>query len=135
MYHFKPVFNFVACNELQMPNEYKQFCDEHGIEYHESTDFSEEIINKSDILYMTRVQRERFTDLLEYERVKDLYNLHNTMLDNSKDNLRILHPLPRVNEIAYDVDNNPKAYYFQQAQNGLYAREAIICKVLGIDVK
>ena len=84
---------------------------------------------------MTRVQRERFTDLLEYERVKDLYNLHNTMLDNSKDNLRILHPLPRVNEIAYDVDNNPKAYYFQQAQNGLYAREAIICKVLGIDVK
>ncbi len=135
MYHFKPVFNFVACKELQMPNEYKIFCEEHGIEYHESTDFSEEIINQSDILYMTRVQRERFTDLMEYERVKDLYNLHNSMLDNSKDNLRILHPLPRVNEIAYDVDTNPKAYYFQQAQNGLYAREAILCKVLGIDVK
>jgi aspartate carbamoyltransferase catalytic subunit len=111
------------------------FCDEHGIEYHESTEFSEDIINESDILYMTRVQRERFTDLMEYERVKDLYNLHNAMLDNSKDNLRILHPLPRVNEIAYDVDANPKAYYFQQAQNGLYAREAIICKVLGIEVK
>jgi aspartate carbamoyltransferase catalytic subunit len=135
MYHFKPKFNFIACNELQMPNEYKLFCDEHGIEYHESTEFSEDIINESDILYMTRVQRERFTDLMEYERVKDLYNLHNAMLDNSKDNLRILHPLPRVNEIAYDVDANPKAYYFQQAQNGLYAREAIICKVLGIEVK
>ena len=83
---------------------------------------------------MTRVQRERFTDLMEYERVKNLYNLHNSMLDNSKENVRILHPLPRVNEISQDVDDNPKAYYFQQAQNGLYARQAIICKVLGIDI-
>ena len=83
---------------------------------------------------MTRVQRERFSDLMEYERVKDLYNLHNAMLDNSKDNLRILHPLPRVNEINQDVDDNPKAYYFQQAKNGLYARQAMICKVLGINV-
>ena len=82
---------------------------------------------------MTRVQRERFTDLLEYERVKNLYNLHNAMLDSSKPNLRVLHPLPRVNEISYDVDSNPKAYYFQQAQNGLYARQAIICRSLGID--
>ena len=84
---------------------------------------------------MTRVQRERFTDIMEYERVKDLYTLRNSMLDDSRDNLRILHPLPRVNEIAYDVDDNPKAYYFQQAQNGLYARQAIICKALGIDIK
>ena len=135
MYHFKPIFHFVACDELKMPKEYKEFCQEHNIEYYESTEFSQDIINKSDIIYMTRVQRERFTDLLEYERVKDLYNLHNAMLENSKENLRILHPLPRVNEIAYDVDQNPKAYYFQQAQNGLYARQAIICKVLGIDIK
>lgn len=84
---------------------------------------------------MTRVQRERFTDIMEYERVKDLYNLHNAMLEDSKPNLRILHPLPRVNEIAYDVDSNPKAYYFEQARNGLYARQAIICRALGIDVK
>jgi len=81
---------------------------------------------------MTRVQRERFTDLAEYERVKDLYTLHNAMLDNSRDNLRILHPLPRVNEIAPDVDENPKAYYFNQARNGLYMRQALICDALQI---
>ena len=133
MQYFKPRFNFVACDELQMPTEYKEFCEAHGIEYHEYRDFSEDVINETDILYMTRVQRERFTDLLEYERVKNLYNLHNSMLDNSKPNLRVLHPLPRVNEISYDVDSNPKAYYFQQAQNGLYARQAIICRSLGID--
>lgn len=132
--HFRVKFNFVACNELRMPEEFRTFCDQNNIDYTEYTDFSEEVINSSDIIYMTRVQRERFSDLMEYERVKDLYNLHNAMLDNSKDNLRILHPLPRVNEIDQDVDDNPKAYYFQQAQNGLYARQAMICKVLGIDV-
>lgn len=134
MYYFNPTFNFVACDELKMPQEYKDFCDAHNIKYTETTEFSEDVINQSDIIYMTRVQRERFTDLMEYERVKNLYNLHNSMLDNSKENVRILHPLPRVNEISQDVDDNPKAYYFQQAQNGLYARQAIICKVLGIDI-
>ncbi len=132
MQYFRPKFNFVACHELAMPDEYKRFCDEKGIPYTETTDFSPEVINSSDIIYMTRVQRERFTDIMEYERVKDLYNLHNSMLDNSKDNLRILHPLPRITEISYDVDANPKAYYFDQARNGLYARQAIICRALGI---
>lgn len=132
--HFKVKFQFVACEELRMPEEFRTFCDKNGIEYTEHTDFSADVINNSDILYMTRVQRERFTDLMEYERVKDLYNLHNAMLADSKPNLRILHPLPRVNEISQDVDDNPKAYYFQQAQNGLYARQAMICKVLGIKV-
>lgn len=135
MSYFNPTFNFVACDELRMPQEYKDFCDEHGIRYRETHDFSESVIDESDILYMTRVQRERFTDLIEYERVKNIYNLHNSMLDHSKDTLCILHPLPRVGEISQDVDDNPKAYYFRQAQNGLYARQAIICKVLGIDVK
>ena len=135
MSYFNPTFNFVACKELQMPQEYKDFCDEHGIRYYEPRDFSEEVIDSSDIIYMTRVQRERFTDLIEYERVKNIYNLHNSMLANSRDNVRVLHPLPRVGEISQDVDDNPKAYYFQQAQNGLYARQAIICKVLGIDIK
>ncbi len=130
MQYFRPKFNFVACHELAMPDEYKRFCDEKGIPYTETTDFSPEVINSSDIIYMTRVQRERFTDIMEYERVKDLYNLHNSMLDNSKDNLRILHP--RITEISYDVDANPKAYYFDQARNGLYARQAIICRALGI---
>ena len=134
MSHFNPTFHFVAPNELRMPDEQKNFCDEHGIRYYEHTAFTEDIINQSDILYMTRVQRERFTDLEEYERVKSVYILKNSMLANSKENLRILHPLPRVNEIAYDVDDNPKAYYIQQAHNGLFAREAIICDVLNINL-
>lgn len=134
MQYFNPTFRFVACDELKMPVEYKDFCDKNGIKYTEHKDFSADVINSSDIIYMTRVQRERFTDIMEYERVKNLYTLHNAMLDGSRDNLRILHPLPRVNEIDYDVDDNPKAYYFQQAQNGLYARQAIICKALGIDI-
>lgn len=134
MYHFNPTFNFIACDELKMPVEYKIFCDQHGIKYTESRDFGPDIINNTDILYMTRVQRERFTDLDEYERVKNIYTLRNAMLADSRPNLRILHPLPRVGEINPDVDDNPKAYYFNQAQNGLYARQAIICKVLGIDL-
>ena len=132
--HFNVKFQFVACDELRMPEEFRTFCDRNGIQYTEHREFSAEVINSSDILYMTRVQRERFTDLMEYARVKDLYNLHNAMLADSKPNLRILHPLPRVNEIDQDVDDNPKAYYFQQAKNGLYARQAMICKVLGIKV-
>lgn len=83
---------------------------------------------------MTRVQKERFTDLMEYERVKDVYILKKEMLKDTKDNMKILHPLPRVNEIAYDVDEDPKAYYFQQAKNGLYARQAIICDCLGLTI-
>ena len=81
---------------------------------------------------MTRVQRERFQDLMEYEKTKDLYILRNSMLENTKPNLRILHPLPRINEIQQDVDTNPKAYYFEQALNGVYARQAVISYVLGL---
>lgn len=132
--HFDVKFKFVACEELRMPEEFRTFCKQNNIDFTEHTEFSQEVINSSDILYMTRVQRERFTDLMEYERVKDLYNLHNAMLADSKPNLRVLHPLPRVNEIDQDVDDNPKAYYFQQAKNGLYARQAMICKVLGINL-
>jgi aspartate carbamoyltransferase catalytic subunit len=134
MRYFNPTFRFVACKELDMPEEYKAFCRENGIRYTDHTDFSPEVINTSDIIYMTRVQRERFADIMEYERVKDLYNLNNAMLSDARDNLRILHPLPRVNEIAQDVDDNPKAYYFEQARNGLYARQALICRSLGIEV-
>ncbi len=134
MSHFNPTFHFVAPDELKMPEEYKEFCRQKNIPYQEHSDFTEEVINQADILYMTRVQRERFTDLMEYEKVKNVYTLHNQMLDGSKPNLRVLHPLPRVNEISNDVDDNPKAYYFQQAQNGLYARQTIICNVLGIEI-
>ncbi|MDE6303490.1 MAG: aspartate carbamoyltransferase [Paramuribaculum sp.] len=134
MRYFKPKFIFVACQELQMPKEYLDFCRENNLEYELHSDFSEDVINRTDILYMTRVQRERFTDIMEYEKVKNLYTLHNDMLANAKPNLRVLHPLPRVNEIDRDVDDNPKAYYFDQARNGLFARQAIICKALGIDI-
>lgn len=133
--HFRVKFNFVACRELKMPQEFIEFCVNNGIDFQEHTDFSPEVINSTDILYMTRVQRERFADLDEYERVKDLYSLNLNMLRDSKPNLRVLHPLPRVNEISQDVDDSEKAYYFEQAHNGLFARQAMICRSLGIDVK
>ena len=132
MRHFNPTFHFIAPAELAMPEEYKIFCKQHGIRYTEQEDFTPEAITGADILYMTRVQKERFSDLMEYERVKNVYILRNDMLHLAKPNMRILHPLPRVNEIAYDVDTNPHAYYIQQAKNGLFAREAIFAYCLGI---
>lgn len=132
MRHFNPTFHFIAPPELAMPEEYKLYCRDHDIKYVEHSEFNAEEIADADILYMTRVQKERFSDLMEYERVKNIYILHNSMLSKVKDNMRILHPLPRVNEISYDVDCNPHAYYIQQAKNGLYAREAIYCYCLGI---
>ena len=132
MRHFNPTFHCIAPKELAMPEIYKHYCKEYGIKYEEHEDFNAEVISHADILYMTRVQRERFTDLMEYERVKDVYILRKSMLKDARENMRILHPLPRVNEIAYDVDDDPHAYYFEQARNGLYARQAIICDVLGI---
>lgn len=131
MSHFNPTFNFISPESLKMPKEYKLFLDSLGIKYYEHEDFSE-YIQDADIIYMTRVQRERFSDPIEYEKVKNVYILKNEMLENSKDNLRVLHPLPRVNEISEDVDENPKAYYFQQALNGVYTRQAILATILGL---
>lgn len=131
--HFNPTFHFIAPKELEIPRAYKIFMDKNNITYHEHTEF-DSIINDADILYMTRVQRERFADPLEYEKVKNVYILKNDMLKDTRDNLRILHPLPRVNEIAVDVDANPKAYYFEQALNGVYARQAIIAKALDLKI-
>ena len=135
MHHFNPTSHFISPKELAMPEEYKLYCRKHGIKYEEHEEFDEDVIADADILYMTRVQKERFSDLMEYERVKNVYILHENMLGKVKDNMRILHPLPRVNEIAYDVDANPHAYYIQQAKNGLYAREAIFCHCLGISIE
>lgn len=123
--HFKANFTFVSPPELQMPNEYKMFLYELGISYYETTDIYE-CMDQADIIYMTRVQRERFSDPMEYERVKNSYILRNDMLENTKENMKILHPLPRVNEINTDVDQNSKAYYFEQAGNGVFTRMAII---------
>ena len=132
MSNWNATFNFISPEELKMPDEFKLYLDNMGLKYYEHSDFSD-IISKADIIYMTRVQKERFSDPIEYEKVKNVYVLKNDMLDNTKPNMRILHPLPRVNEIHTDVDANPKAYYFDQAQNGVYTRQAILCKLLGIN--
>lgn len=130
MSHFKPHFTFTAPDELKMPQEYKDFLETKGIPYTETTEL-EGNINDCDILYMTRVQQERFTDPMEYEKVKNTYNLTASMLHGAKENMKILHPLPRVTEISQDVDDTPHAYYFKQAENGVYVRMAIIAYLLG----
>lgn len=131
MCNFNTTFYLVSPEELKLPSSVKRYIKDAGLDYHQTTDMNE-IINEVDILYMTRVQRERFSDHLEYERVKNAYILHNNMLEESKSNLKILHPLPRVNEINTDVDGNEKAYYFEQAQNGVYVRQALIAMILGL---
>ena len=126
--HFGCRFYFVAPPELSMP-EY--LCDElkaQGIEYHVA-EHLEEILPELDILYMTRVQRERF-DPTEYQHMKAKYILTSALLAGVKENLRVLHPLPRIDEITPDVDKTPYAYYFQQAENGVYARMALLALVL-----
>lgn len=131
MSRWNTTFNFISPEELRMPDEFKLYLENLGLKYYEHTDFTE-FISKADIIYMTRVQKERFSDPIEYEKVKNVYVLKNKMLDNTKPNMRILHPLPRVNEIHPDVDSNPKAYYFTQALNGVYTRQAILCSLLGV---
>jgi aspartate carbamoyltransferase catalytic subunit len=126
-----PIFNFIAPPELALPNEYKIHLKANGIKYFEHAEFTD-IINAADIIYMTRVQKERFIDPVEYEKVKNVYILRNEMLRNTKETMKILHPLPRINEIHTDVDSNPKAYYFTQAKNGVYTRMAIIAHLLNL---
>lgn len=130
MSHFGARFVFVAPPELRLPEEYRLYLHEKGLPFEEHTTLGEQL-RDVDILYMTRVQRERFSDPLEYEKVKNVYVLHEDMLHGSRPNMRVLHPLPRVNEISTDVDSSPKAYYFEQARNGVYARMAIISSILG----
>src|SRR5665648_1256716 len=131
MSRWNTTFNFISPEELKMPDEFKLYLENLGLKYYEHNDFTD-IIAKAYIIYMTRVQKERFSDPIEYEKVKNIYVLRNSMLKNTKPNMRILHPLPRVNEIHNDVDKNSKAYYFEQALNGVYTRQAIVCSLLGI---
>jgi aspartate carbamoyltransferase catalytic subunit len=133
MAHWKTTFNFISPEELKMPDEYKLYLDNIGLKYYEHRDLTD-IISRADIIYMTRVQKERFSDPIEYEKVKNVYVLRDNMLRNTKSSMRILHPLPRVNEINPDVDMNPKAYYFEQALNGVYTRQAILVSLLGIKI-
>ena len=131
MSQFRTTFHFVSPDELKMPEEYKYYLNCLGLKYYEQKDFGKNI-ETADIIYMTRVQKERFSDPIEYERTKNAYVLKNKMLDDTKETMRVLHPLPRVNEIDQDVDTNPKAYYFTQALNGVFVRQAIIALILGL---
>jgi aspartate carbamoyltransferase catalytic subunit len=132
--NYKTTFHLVSPIELKLPSSVKRYIKEGKLEYHQYTEL-DEVIPKVDILYMTRIQQERFADPLEYERVKNAYILRNKMLDGARKNLKVLHPLPRVNEITEDVDSNPKAYYFQQAQNGVYVRQALLATIFGKNIK
>ena len=130
MSDFDPHFIFTAPEELKMPRKYLDFLDAKGIPY-EQTESLEDHIDDCDILYMTRVQQERFPTREDYERVKDVYELRASMLGNARPNMKILHPLPRITEIHTDVDTTPYAYYFQQARGGMYVRMAVIAYLLG----
>ena len=125
-------FVLISPNELKIPEYLKQdFLNEKNIDYIE-TENLEESIDKLDILYMTRVQKERFLNEEEYVRLKDVYILDKQKLEKAKKDLCILHPLPRVNEISTEIDNDPRAAYFRQAEYGKYMRMAIILKLLNI---
>lgn len=128
---FDTEFVFVSPPELRMPAEYRALLDDKKLKYSELSEL-EGNISDVDILYMTRIQKERFNDPMEYNRVKNTYVLRATMLDDVRETMKILHPLPRVGEIDAAVDQSPHAYYFTQAENGVYARMAIICYLLGV---
>lgn len=128
--HFNTRFHLVSPVELKLPSAVKQHIKNAKLQYEQYTDMAE-VVPAADILYMTRIQRERFPDPIEYEKVKNSYNLTLCMLDAAKPNLKVLHPLPRVNEINTDVDSSTMAYYFQQALNGVYVRQALMAAILG----
>ncbi|MDR1761074.1 MAG: aspartate carbamoyltransferase [Bacteroidales bacterium] len=131
MLHFKPHFHFVAPPELQLPKEYLHILHDKNIPFTQHKDMNK-VLSEVDIVYMTRVQKERFSEPMEYERTKNLYVLRNSMLAHAKPTMRILHPLPRVNEINVDVDSSKHAYYFEQARNGVFTRQAIISYLLDL---
>lgn len=126
-------FVFISPEELKIPEYLKNdLLEEKNLNYKEVRSI-EEVIDELDILYMTRVQRERFFNEQDYIRLKDTYILDLKKIENSKPDLTILHPLPRVNEIATEVDDDPRAKYFDQVQNGRYIRMALILKMLGLE--
>ncbi|MDR0296025.1 MAG: aspartate carbamoyltransferase [Prevotellaceae bacterium] len=131
MCNFNTTFHLISPESLKLPSSVKMHIKESGLKYHQYTEI-QEAIDKVDVLYMTRVQRERFLDIQDYEKVKNAYILEQSTLKNSKSNLKILHPLPRVNEIHTNIDDTQQAYYFQQAQNGVYVRQALIASILGL---
>lgn len=128
--HFQPIIFFIAPEALQMPLEYLEELKEKNIEYVLEQDLMK-VISELDILYMTRIQQERFPDPLEYQRLKSCYQIDKSILNYSKEDLKIMHPLPRVDEINPNLDETPNAIYFEQAGNGIHVRKALLALVLG----
>jgi aspartate carbamoyltransferase catalytic subunit len=128
---FKPVFYFISPDSLAMPAYITEDLQKMGISF-EIVPSVEEVVDKLDIMYVTRIQRERFVDPQEYEKVKNVYIIRAAQLQNVKEKFKILHPLPRINEIHTDVDKLPSAYYFEQAGNGVFMRQAILSTLLGV---
>jgi aspartate carbamoyltransferase catalytic subunit len=120
---------FISPVELRMRNRDKDFLQQRQMKYKEITDYRK-ILNILDLLYMTRVQKERFIDLEEYEKVKDIYTFRANDLEHTKENFRLLHPLPRITEISSDVDNSEKAIYFKQTYYGIPMRKAILAELM-----
>lgn len=127
--HFKPSLILISPNELALPRHYLHELDEHGIPYR-SVATIEEAIPDCDILYMTRIQKERFKDPFEYQKLATSFELTRAKLQGAKPSMRVLHPLPRVKEINTEVDETPHASYFEQAENGLYVRQALLKLIL-----
>jgi len=121
---------FIAPEALQMPEHYLKELKGKGIKCHKTSDVFE-VSNSLDILYVTRIQQERFPDPMEYEKYKHAYRLDKTLLDNIKSDLKIMHPLPRVGEISPELDETDHALYFDQAGNGVTVRKALLALVLG----
>ncbi|MBQ2642452.1 MAG: aspartate carbamoyltransferase [Eubacterium sp.] len=126
-------FLLISPEELQVPDYIIESIEEAGAEYSVATKL-EDVIDQLDLLYMTRVQRERFFNEEDYVRLKDSFMLDKKKLDQAKDDMLVLHPLPRVNEISVDVDDDPRAVYFKQAQYGVYVRMALILTLLEVEV-
>ncbi|MHA1986860.1 MAG: aspartate carbamoyltransferase [Promethearchaeota archaeon] len=127
--NFKTNVYFISPINLKMRNRDKDFLRQRQMNYKEITNFRK-VLNILDVLYMTRIQKERFIDLEEYEKVKGFYIFTNNDLEDTKENFRLLHPLPRVNEISPDVDSSDKSIYFQQTYFGIPMRKAILSELM-----
>lgn len=125
-------FVFISPEELKMPQYIKNELEE---SLYSETSQLDESLNKLDLLYMTRIQKERFADENEYDRLKNSYILDKEKMNKAKEDMLVLHPLPRVNEISTDVDDDPRAAYFKQATYGMYVRMALVMKLLGVDIE
>lgn len=129
--HFNPQLYFVSPESLKMPEYVKEELNQKFVRYSEHEKV-EEVLQKVDILYVTRLQRERFPDPAEYEKVKGVYIINKNMIKNVRSNFKIMHPLPRVNEISQDIDDTQYAHYFEQVGSGIPIRQALLGLVTGV---